>query len=647
MTNAMKQGGAMAVLLLALAGCGGNSSDSDGGCDGTCSQRALSAAEVERVIAQAVAEAESLDQAVTIAVTDRVGNVLAVFRMDGAAADTRITGRRGVEGGLEGLVVPAELAAISKAGTAAYLSSQGNAFTTRTASQIVQEHFNPRERDRPAGPLFGVQFTQLPCGDLVTRFSAGTAERNGPHRLPLGLAGDPGGVPLYLDSDSPDGRAGRVLVGGIGVEGVAETNVDAEAGDPARRALYSVDLSVSDIDQQLEERIAVAGARGFAAPRDRRAERIAVDGKFLRFVDDEPAAVVPPEPFATLPGKLVGVPGFAAAEVQPGVVLGTAASGYLETVFAGIPAEVLVDAEGRERFPPRDADANRGLSADEVQAVLANALAVAERTRAQIRRPLGTAARVTIVVVDAEGAILGVVRGRDAPVFGTDTALQKARTAAFFSSASAGEELQDAATPRYPGASPIADYVIGARVFLGDATALTGRVAFSDRAGGNLSRPFFPDGIDGNPPGPFSKPFAHWSPFSTGLQLDLVFNALADVLSGVEVEACTDVPGLANGMQIFPGSVPIYRGAALVGGIGVSGDGVDQDDMIAFLGLHGAAEELCRADPQGCAAGETIGNAAPEIRADTIAVDGSHLRFVNCPVKPFIDSDDQGACDGL
>ena len=43
---------------------------------------------------------------------------------------------------------------------------------------------------------------------------------------------------------------------------------------------------------------------------------------------------------------------------------------------------------------------------------------------------------------------------------------------------------------------------------------------------------------------------------------------------------------LQNGIQIFPGGVPIYRNGRLVGGIGVSGDGIDQDDMIAFLGTH-------------------------------------------------------------
>ena len=39
----------------------------------------------------------------------------------------------------------------------------------------------------------------------------------------------------------------------------------------------------------------------------------------------------------------------------------------------------------------------------------------------------------TITVVDRAGTVLGLIRTPDAPVFGTDVALQKARTAAFFS----------------------------------------------------------------------------------------------------------------------------------------------------------------------------------------------------------------------
>jgi len=91
---------------------------------------------------------------------------------------------------------------------------------------------------------------------------------------------------------------------------------------------------------------------------------------------------------------------------------------------------------------------------------------------------------------------------------------------------------------------------------------------------------------------------------------------------------------LANGTQIFPGSVPIYRGAQLVGGIGVSGDGVDQDDMIAFLGVHEAAQQ-----------GGSFGNAAPNMRADTLVPQGTRLRYVNCPVTPYLNSDEQNVCE--
>jgi hypothetical protein len=92
---------------------------------------------------------------------------------------------------------------------------------------------------------------------------------------------------------------------------------------------------------------------------------------------------------------------------------------------------------------------------------------------------------------------------------------------------------------------------------------------------------------------------------------------------------------LANGLQVFPGGVPIYRGDTLVGAIGVSGDGIDQDDMVAFLGVHQA----------GLALG-TFGNAPAGRRSDTLAPGGSRLRYVNCPQAPFLDSDENNACSG-
>lgn len=83
--------------------------------------------------------------------------------------------------------------------------------------------------------------------------------------------------------------------------------------------------------------------------------------------------------------------------------------------------------------------------------------------------------------------------------------------------------------------------------------------------------------------------------------------------------------------------MPIYRGDTLVGAIGVSGDGVDQDDMVAFLGLHNA----------GVALGGAIGNAGAARRADTLVPQGVRLRYVQCPQAPFRDGDgEQQPCGG-
>jgi hypothetical protein len=41
-----------------------------------------------------------------------------------------------------------------------------------------------------------------------------------------------------------------------------------------------------------------------------------------------------------------------------------------------------------------------------------------------------------------------------------------------------------------------------------------------------------------------------------------------------------------NGIVFFPGSTPLYINGRLVGGFGVSGDGVDQDDVVTFLGAR-------------------------------------------------------------
>ena len=657
------------VGAFALASCGGGggggsrvgTDTTPGPCTGNCAGDAtrMTVADVQTVIAQAVAEAQAQGVNATIAVVDRVGNVLAIFQMapQQILIATRVDANNAplIDGGLEGINLPNDgvdaAAAVAKAVTGAFLSSEGNAFTTRTANQIVQENFNPGEDDQPAGPLFGVQFSQLPCSDFSQRFN-GIGPDVGPKRSPLGLAADAGGLPLYK---------GGTAVGGLGV--IADGR-------------YSLDPVISDIDRDVDELVAMAGTFGYAAPLDRRADRITVDGKTFRFADvgfgdlsSDPENAPAYTSLTAADGVLFALPGYFSGTIAQGTAFGEPDSGIRtdnDVNYAGRDAFVFVDGSNALRFPPIAGTdgaliGGAALTLDEVRTIIDEALGVANRARAQIRRPLGSQARVTISVVDTTGVILGMARTRDAPIFGADVSLQKARTATLFSNAGTDTFIRNLPDALYLGAgrlSSVSDYVQAAQDFIGSSTALvTGEVAFSDRAGGNLSRPFYPDGILGNQHGPFSKPVGEWSIFSTGLQLDLTVNAVLQhvlFLLGAAPDVGQNCAGVAlgadasllpptvtelkaaNGLQIFPGSVPIYRGNTLIGGIGVSGDGVDQDDMIAFLGVHNAGETL----------GGAVNNAPPEIRADRLKPQGERLRYVQCPQTPFLDSDEQNVCAG-
>lgn len=644
-------------------------------CTGSCATATtnLTVADVQRVIAQGVAEAQARGLNATIAVVDRVGNVLAVYRMGDATTrsvtvTTTPNGVSPISGGLEGVRLPVapvpmanidHAAAIAKAVTGAYLSSEGNAFSTRVASQIVQEHFNPGEDFQPAGPLFGVQFSSLACSDLIRSFN-GVGPSAGPQRTPLGLSADPGGFPLY--------KSGTV-VGGVGV--LAD-------------GVYTIDKSILDRDVDADEAIALAATFNFSAPVDRRADRVTVDGKVLRFTDVEfaqlssnPVSAPSFGSIAATVGAVIPVPGYTDAVIRDGTAFGQPASGIRpdgDANYPGRDAFVLVDDTNALRYPPRggtDAAAvgTAVLTENEVRILLQSALDVANRARAQIRRPVGSQARVTISVVDTQGEILGIARTRDAPLFGTDVSLQKARTAAFMSSSTAAAFIATLPDAKYLSTTdtavsvvqsiPLSGYVDALRTFVGDPNALAnGQIAFTDRAYGNMARPFYPDGINDEIAGPLSKPAGQWSPFSTGMQLDLTMNAVLQHVLFVANAGVPDVrPGcagvalandlssvgqtitgvrLGNGLQIFPGSVPVYRGGTLVGGVGVSGDGIDQDDMVAFMGLHNA----------GVALGGAINNAPAERRADTLTPQGVRLRYVQCPQAPFIDGTDDNVCGG-
>jgi uncharacterized protein GlcG (DUF336 family) len=525
----------------------------------TAKSQSLTVSDVQTIIAQAVSSAAALNQRVTVSVTDNEGNLLGTFTMTGAPPTTLIRSVGTAGQGIENLTVPAGSASYSKAGTAGLFSTSGNAFTTRTASFIIQEHFPPSIDNRPGGPLYGVQFSTLPCSDIAIR------------RLPLGLSGDPGGIPLYKNS-----RA----VGGVGIEG---------------NGLYTVDRDPNDNDQPFEEAIALAASRGFESPALIRADNILVEGIRLPFSNVASVTIVPTIPFGSLPG-VVAIP-----------VVSAPASDFVPVTLGS------VSGQASSRFPTVG---GATITAAETQQILTAAAQMADITRAGIRQPIGSNARVTIAVVDINGTVTGIFRQPDAPVFGLDVSVQKARTAMFFARSDAASKLT---------AAGFGSYVTRANA---DGIALNGSVAFSDRAIGFMHRPFFPDGINASTAGPFSTTLADWSPFNVGLQLDLIRTALTAPPMMCRTSGrlkrtvlppcpCTTIPEIPNGIQIFAGSLPIYRNGTVIGAIGVSGDGIDQDDFIAAAGANSFAPPSA-------------------LRSDNVFVRGVRLPFLKFPARPTL-----------
>jgi len=686
-----------ACLGLMLSACGGGGGSGPGGVTPTASlyvasdptTQFLTSADVQKIVAQAEQAAINKGVQVVIAVVDRVGNVLAVYE-----TSTTPSGQSGLTStfsvaissgkslvsspqGLDGLAgVDASLAAISKAITGAYLSSSGNAFSTRTASYIIQEHFAPTLSGVAAGPLFGVQFSQLPCGDLVnTNISNSTSTSYGPHRSPLGLAADPGGFPIYKNG---------VVVGGVGV--MSSHN-------------YSLDINpIDSVTTTTDEIIAQSATSGYTPDSSIRADTISLGGTYPTYSNADSSLVSVSNSVPTS-GSLISVSGYFAppstvisssGSFIVGQAYGKSSSGYIASTEANLtnsgtfPSGIFMLTSGTSsnRYAPSSSPVGtvvapntttNGLTSAEVTQLLKSAIAVANKARAQIRHPLGSSAQVTVSVVDALGNILGVIRTADAPVFGTDVSLQKARTAAFFSAAastngysayyssdSTKSALSNMHAVQYFSSTSgalgsttvnLSSYATASSSFA--SSALDGTYAYSTRALGDISRPFYPDGIQtsGNT-GPLSKTYSNWSVFSTGVQLDSIYSGLVTaILHATYTPGGGSLPNycmsptsssspaagtttMKNGPQIFAGGTPIYRNGVMIGAIGTSGDGTIQDDMISYLGVKNAAAALNEGS-------NTFGLASSSIWASNLNPGNLnpavHPTFVSCPYAPYID----------
>lgn len=209
-----------------------------------------------------------------------------------------------------------------------------------------------------------------------------------------------------------------------------------------------------------------------------------------------------------------------------------------------------------------------GLTGADVTTIISQAVTTAQVTRAVIRLPPGSRTRMTIAVTDLDGTVLGLHRMPDATVFSIDVAVAKARNVIYFSN---------------PGGTP-------------DLPGVPTGTAVSNRTIGFGAQPFFPPGIDGSNPGPF-------------------FNLYTSDIANPCTQGSQPANANQSGIVFFPGSVPLYKNGVLVGGLGVSGDGVDQDDYVTNAGAKGF-------------------EAPDHIRADQVVIDDVRLPYLKFPRNP-------------
>ena len=214
----------------------------------------------------------------------------------------------------------------------------------------------------------------------------------------------------------------------------------------------------------------------------------------------------------------------------------------------------------------------------------------------------GASAIMVLAVADADGNVLGLYRMHDSTIFSIDVAVAKARNTVYY----AGPTLQDV------------DRVDDNHDGIPDPNVPLG-TAFTNRTFRFLAEPRFPQGVDGSQPGAFSilnetvggVPVTQTEFLRARLpQIGVRAADNNPLLGPVAASAFQTVLGFdafhpgrnfrdpnnianQNGIVFFPGSTPIYAGVgalnagALNGGFGISGDGVDQDDVVTFFGAQG------------------------------------------------------------
>lgn len=267
------------------------------------------------------------------------------------------------------------------------------------------------------------------------------------------------------------------------------------------------------------------------------------------------------------------------------------------------------------------------LTVTDINQIISNGIVEANKTRAAIRLNLtgpvakaGVRTGMVFAVSDRDGNVLGLFRMPDATIFSIDVAVAKARNTAYYADATAIQpaDLVDDDILLARGSVTAAelaknkaktDGIVGSADLYKDANSKfkvvpsTG-IAFSNRTFRYLAEPRYPAGIN-SPPPIFSSLNEVEVPTGVGktrinpktaenIGQPMLASQFQTVFGFDAFHAgrnMHDVANIANqnGVVFFPGSTPLYVGGTLQGGFGVSGDGVDQDDVVTFAGQQGFA----------------------------------------------------------
>ncbi len=615
----------------------------------------ISAVEVKQLLNRAAAA--SVRQDAIIAVVDRNGNILGVrveagvvqnipdvntqyFAIDGAVAEARTAAFFSSN---EGAITSRTVRQISQS-TVTQREVQSNPNVPTLSSPYrgpgfvapigVGGHFPAQIQNTPLVDLFAIEHTNRdsivhPGADsihgtadditMLARFNINPAyvspgqtiaapETYGfTSKLNLYMQGRgigtlPGGIPLYKND---------ILVGGIGV-------------------FFPGSYGFADYEQNFIQGIGQTDDQRVNAPLELQAEWIAFAAAGGSSALNAQVGII---------GGLAPVPGFdlSANVLKPinlaGLTLDTigpsGAQGIKQVQMAGVYAgqeySTYLNVEQNRLIDPLDPNnANPagftyhvkdgtpvpagylvnphdgvGITAAQVTTIINQGIQQAVATRSAIRA-LGSTAHMVLAVSDHNGDVVGLYRMVDAPVFSIDVAVAKSRNVNYYSDPTLLQYYDKVSDPIGP-----------------DTTTPYG-TAYTNRTFRFLSAPRYPTGApDGTPAGAFSILRNDFVPAS-GINPLTAENYGAPVAASVFSSFTT--PTLAfdafnpgrnfrdpriiytnnpnqNGIVFFPGSSPLYNGTSIIGGLGISGDGVDQDDTVTYYGAVGfAAPDAIHAD---------------------------------------------------